>query len=49
MSLASFIITKHIQKTGLREVITDLQRIGDGLSHAEAKSIDDKWAECSEN
>ena len=37
------------RKTGSSEVITDLHRIGHGLSYTETKFIEDKWAKWSEN
>ena len=37
------------RKTGSREVMTDLHRIGHGLSYTETIFIQDKWAEWSEN
>ena len=49
-SLSPALLSLNIyRKTGLREVITDLQRIGHGLTYTEAKFIDDKWAEWSGN
>ena len=49
-SLSQVLLSLNIyRKTCSSEVITDLHRIGHGLSYTETKFIEDKWAEWSEN
>ena len=49
-SLLQVLLSLNIyKKTGSSEVITDLHRIGHGLSYTETKFIEDKWSEWSEN
>ena len=49
-SLPQVLLSLNIyRKTGSSEVITDLHRIGHGLSYTETKFIEDKWAKWSEN
>ena len=49
-SLPQVLLSLNIyRKAGSSEVITDLHRIGHGLSYTETKFIEDKWARWSEN
>ena len=50
LSLSQVLLSLNIyRKTCSSEVITDLHRIGHGLSYTETKFIEDKWTEWSEN
>ena len=49
-SLLQVLLSLNIyRKTGSSEVITDLHRIGHGLSYTKTKFLENKWVEWSEN